>query len=196
MAVYALTGDLSSGKSTILTLLKNKGAIVFDIDEKIHECYKEKQGIVYKNVINLFPEVLADGEINRKKLGDVVFNDLSELKVLEDIVHPFVLEEMFRWIESVKSINKVCVAEVPLLFEKGLIGYFEDIILVTVKQEELIQRIIKKYNLSKEQVLDRLALYLPVEEKKEKTSFIIDNSFDFEILEKEVNLLWQKITIN
>ncbi len=195
MAVYALTGNLATGKSTILALLKNKGAIVFDIDEKVHECYNDKQGIVYKNVSQLFPEALEAGEINRKKLGDIVFNDLSKLKVLEDTVHPFVIELMVKWRESIKNVKRICIAEVPLLFEKGLMEHFEGIILVAVKQKELIQRIMNKYNFSKEQALDRLSLYLPVDEKREKVSFIIDNSFDFERLEKEVDLLWYKITL-
>jgi len=194
MSVIGLTGNLATGKSIILKLLKKKGAKVFDVDRKIHSYYQNKKSPVYKKVKTSFPECLGKSGISRKKLGSIVFYNKDKLKKLEKIVHPVVTKDLLNWVKKAKSEKgKIYIAEVPLLFEKRLTRYFDRIILIVVKKEVLIERIIKKYGLSKNKVLSRLSLYRPIREKIKGSNFIVDNSLNFRRLKKEVDLLWKKI---
>ena len=192
MPVIGLTGNLASGKSTVLKLFKSKGAIVFDADKKIHHYYRDKKTPVYKKIAAAFPRCLKAGVISREKLAGIVFSNKLKLKKLERIVHPAVTRDLLGWLKG-KSRSGVYIAEIPLLFEKELTRHFQIIILVTVKRRILIQRIIKKYGFSKKETLNRLALYKPIREKIKGSDFIIDNSLDFRRLKKEVDLLWKKI---
>ena len=197
MPVLGLTGNLATGKSTVLKLLKEKGAKIFDVDKKIHDYYKSKSSPVYKKVAVSFPECLRGGVISRKKLGSIVFSNKNKLNKLERLVHPVVIRDLLNWVKiSKRDKKKIYIAEVPLLFEKRLTRHFSKIILIVVKREVLINRIIKKYGLSKNKVLERLSLYRPVREKIKGSNFVVNNSLNFKRLEKEVDLLWKKIKQN
>lgn len=193
MSILGLTGNLASGKSTVLKLLRKKGALTFDADKRIHHYYKQKRGPVYKKIAVMFPQVIKGGQIQRKKLADIVFSDKAALKKLEAIIHPLIIKDMLRWEAKRKDKRRVYIAEVPLLFEKKLAHYFKAIILVITKRQILIPRIIKKYHLSKNQVLKRLSLYTPLKEKIKRADFVINNNSGFKKLEKEVDLLWKKL---
>ncbi|MFH1519698.1 MAG: dephospho-CoA kinase [Candidatus Omnitrophota bacterium] len=193
MPLIALTGNLASGKSTILRFFKNKGAIVFDTDKEIHYYYRNKRSLVYRKIAAAFPECLKAGVISRKILAAVVFSDKFKLKKLEQIVHPVVIKDLLSWAKLNRVEGKIYVAEIPLLFEKKITGYFEKIILVAVKRPVLIQRIIKKYGFSKKETIDRLSLYRPIREKIKGSDFVIDNSSNLKRLKKEVDLLWKRI---
>ena len=183
---------MASGKSTVLKLLKNKGAVVFDVDKRIHRYYRDKNSPVYKKITIAFPQCLKAGVISRKELAACVFSGKSKLKKLEKIVHPVVTKDLLKWLKT-ESKKRVRIAEVPLLFEKKLAGHFDKVILVTVTRSILIQRIIKKYGFSKGETLNRLSLYMPIREKIKRSDVVIDNSMDYKRLKKEVDLLWKKI---
>ena len=193
MSVFGLTGNPSSGKTTVLKLLKSKGAVIFDCDKKIHEYYRNKKSLVYKQITASFPKVLKKGVIQRKLLGREVFFDKRKLKELEDIVHPVIKSDLLAWINKVRFKKGIFVAEVPLLFEKKLESYFDSAILVLASVTSLLERLMEKYSISKEQALRRLSLYIPSSEKIEKADFIINNNLGFLELKKEVNLLWKKL---
>jgi len=197
MPVLGLTGNLATGKSTALKLLKVKGAKIFEVDKQVHSYYRDRKSLVYEKVKVAFPECLSRGSISRKKIADIVFSNKSKLKKLEKIVHPVVTKDLLNWIEKNKGDKeKIYIAEVPLLFEKRLTRHFNKIILIVVKKEVLIQRIIKKYSIVKNEVSNRLSLYRPIGEKIKGSDFIVNNSLDFKRLEKEVDLLWKRIKQN
>ena len=197
MTVLGLTGNLATGKSTVLKLLERKGAKVFGVDEKIHSYYRNNRSLVYKKVAASFPECLKGSVVSRKKLGSIVFSNKSKLKKLEKIVQPVVTKDLLKWVKLGKSNKKkIYIAEVPLLFEKRLTRHFDRIILILVKKEVLINRIIKRYGLSKNKALNRLSLYRPIREKIKGSDFVVNNSVNFRRLEKEVDLLWKKIKQN
>ncbi len=194
MPILGLTGELASGKSTVLKLLLAKGASTFDIDEKIHSYYRNRKSPVYKKTVALFPEAVAGGNISRKKLGKIIFSDRNRLKKLESIVHPQAIKDLQIWIQKSKNKKKIYVAEVPLLFERKLASCFEGVILVFVKKGVLRQRIIDKYKLSQDMVCRRLKLYLPIREKINKADIVIDNSSSLKDLKKEVDFLWKRLS--
>jgi len=197
MAVLGLTGNLATGKSTVLKLLAIKGAKIFDLDKQVHSYYRDKNSLVYTKIKAAFPECLSKGSISRKKIADIVFSNKSKLKQLEKIVHPVVTKDLLNWIKKNKGDKeKIYIAEVPLLFEKRLTRHFNKIILIVVKKEVLRQRIIKKYSIAKNEVSSRLALYRPIREKIKGSDFIVNNNLNFKRLEKEVDLLWKRINQN
>jgi dephospho-CoA kinase len=193
MAVFAITGDLGSGKSTVLKFLKNKGAVVFDADKEIHKYYQDKKSIVYKKIISLFPSVVENGLISRKELAKIVFSDRKRLATLERIVHPVIIKDLKEWIKKARKKKRVYIAEIPLLFEKNLQRYFDGVILIYVKRKILIPRIRKKYSLSKNEIMKRLSLYISVRKKIKKADFIVDNNSSFQSLKKEVDDLWIRL---
>ena len=193
MSVFGITGSLASGKSTVIKLLKKKGAIAFDADKTIHGYYNNKNSRVYKKIISLFPEVLRKGKICRARLGKIVFSSKASRDKLEKIVHPVIIKDLLQWIKKVRNKKGIFIAEVPLLFEKRLQRYFDGTILVWVKKDTLIKRILDKLGLSKSSAARRLSLYLPIKERIKKADYIINNSFNMRRLKKEIDLLWKKL---
>lgn len=193
MAVFGLTGSLASGKSSVLVMLKKKGAGIFDADQQVHRYYRNQKGGIYRKVVKKFPQCVKNRRIDRKLLREIISPDKTKLKTLEKIVHPRVIEDLLIWVRKNKKRKGVYIAEVALLFEKGLQDAFDGVILAKVKRSVLIDRIIKKYKFSKGEARRRLALYKPIREKIKGADYIIDNNKDLSSLKKEVDLLWKKI---
>ncbi|MBU1113131.1 MAG: dephospho-CoA kinase [Candidatus Omnitrophica bacterium] len=194
MLVIALTGNPSSGKTSVLKLLKKKGALVFDADKNIHDYYRNKKSPVYKKVVKAFPESLSGSRICRRKLAKIVFSDHRELAKLEKIVHPVVIRDMLDWVSlGRRQAKKVLVAEIPLLFEKKLQAHFDIIILVKLKPAQYRRRLNKLYGSNKGLALKRLGLMKSLGEKIKGVDFVIDNSENINQLKKEVDSLWKKL---
>lgn len=195
MLVVGLTGNLASGKTTVLKLLKAKGACVFNCDQQIHKYYCNRSGVVYKKLVALFPEVLNRGRINRKLLSEIVFSDRTKLRKLEKIVHPIAIKDLISWIKKCRrqTKKKIAVAEIPLLFEKKLTAGFDFVVLVKLKRKESLRRLNKIYGFSKGLALKRLSFYRPLREKIKGSDFVIDNSGNIKKLTKEVDLLWKNL---
>ena len=168
MSVFGLTGNLSCGKSTALMLLKKKGASIFDADEKIHEYYENKKGLIYKKISALFPEAIINGAIDRRRLGKKVFSDRRSLLRLEAIVHPYAVRDLKSWVKKARKSDGVYVAEVPLLFEKNLKGIFDGVILINVKKSVLLNRIKNNLRLSAGKANARLKCFKPADMKIKK----------------------------
>lgn len=195
MGVFAITGSLASGKSTVIKLLKRKGAIIFDVDARIHQYYKDRKSDVYKKVTFAFKEVVKNCLISRKKLAKIVFSNIGERHKLEEIVHPVIIRDLKMWINKVDAREGIFIAEVPLLFEKKLDSYFDGTIFIYVKRSNLIERIRKKLHVSKNEAIRRLSMLLPVKEKVKRADFVIDNNSDMRKLKKEVDLVWNKLRL-
>ncbi|UCC94299.1 MAG: dephospho-CoA kinase [Candidatus Omnitrophota bacterium] len=193
MAIFALTGSLASGKSTVLRLLKKRGAGTFDADKKIHQYYKDKKGNMYKQVASVFPRAARANTISRKILAEIIFADNGRRKKLERIVHPIIISDLKAWIRCVKKRKGVFVAEVPLLFEKKLQGLFDGVILIYAKRSNLIERGRKKLHSSKKEIEERLALYMPVKNKIKNADFVIQNNSGIRQLKEQVDSLWRKL---
>ena len=192
MAVFALTGDFSSGKTTILNLLKKKGAFTFNIDKLVHRYYSDRNSIIYKKIKKNFPTAIVNNKISRKILREVVFNDRKKLIELEKIVHPIVIGDLKKWIKKHRN-KKILIVEIPLLFEKKLERHFDGVIVVNVKRDILINRIKKKFKLNIKDIKRRLKLYIPLKEKIKKSDFVIDNNGNILDLEREVDILWKRL---
>ncbi len=194
MSVVAITGNICSGKTTVLHLLRAKGAKVINIDRAVHRHYRERNSEIYRRIKYNFPEVFdRHGRIIRRRLAQIVFGSKSKLRVLEKIVHPVVIEELREWVEKHKKKKGIFVAEVPLLFEKKLDRLFDAVVLVYASRRVLVRRIEKRFGLSRAEVQQRLKLFISDKKKKERVDFVLDNSGTLTELKREVVDLWERL---
>jgi dephospho-CoA kinase len=139
--------------------------------------------------------VLTDtGELDRRKLADIVFNDKKQLQRLNDIIHPLVLNEEARMLEMYVD-DPLVVLMVPLLYETGTDRMCDKVAVVTVSDTERMRRVAERDNMPPEVVMQRLASQMPQEEKAKRADFVIDNSGSTEGTEKQVLMMLKQLGI-
>ncbi|MEC1687238.1 dephospho-CoA kinase [Bacillus mojavensis] len=176
--VIGLTGGIASGKSTVANMLIDKGITVIDADI-IAKQAAEKGMPAYRQIIDEFGQdiLLENGDIDRRKLGAMVFTNEQKRLALNSIVHPAVREEMLkRRDESIANQETFVVLDIPLLFESKLESLVDKIIVVSVTKELQLERLIKRNQLTEEEALSRIRSQMPLEEKVSRADNVIDNS--------------------
>ena len=179
MIVAGLTGGIGTGKSTVAKIFKEAGAIVIDADKIAKEAVKRGRP-AWRKIVNHFGRniLLPDGEINRKHLADIIFNDPLQKDILNQIVHPIVFEETERILKELEKSNpnSVAILDIPLLIESGMKRDLAEIIVVYIPEEIQIQRLMARDGLSLPEALTRIRAQIPIEDKKSKATILIDNS--------------------
>ncbi|MBE3610168.1 dephospho-CoA kinase [Campylobacter californiensis] len=179
-----VTGSIGSGKSTVCTLLKLHGYSVIDADEIAHEVLQS----LADEISIKFKDVVKNGKVDRKKLGEIVFADKDKLSWLEELLHPKIRDEIYAKCEILEDKNIFYFVDIPLYFErKGVYECFEKVVVVYASKEELIKRVIKRNELDSKAAKSRVNLQIDIEEKRKMANFIIDNSSDLLNLEASVN---------
>ena len=176
MYIIGLTGNIATGKSTVLRYLQQKGAYVFDADKLAHESM-QKGTHTYWAIVDAFGDAIlqTDGTIDRPKLGQVVFNDPAKLAQLEALVHPAVFDLARR--ELAKVETDVVVLEAIKLLEAGqLVTMCDEIWVVISRPEVQIQRLRTTRNMNEAEARRRMAAQSPQEEKVKRADRVIDNS--------------------
>lgn len=169
---------MGTGKSTVAKVLRELGYQVLDADE-LAKKQLEVGGPGYLKVLESFGMKLlnSDMTIDRNKLAKVVFNNKKELLKLENIIHPLIQRQIqIIKNESEKNGEKILFYDVPLLFEKNMQNSFDDVILVVADSEVQFQRIQERNSWTKEEIKKRLESQMPLDQKKLKSKFIIDNN--------------------
>ena len=171
MAV-AVTGGIGAGKSEALRAFARHGAAVVSSDEIVHELLREDPEVRSAIVERLGDGVLGpDGEIDRGKVGNVVFSDAEALRWLEQLLHPRVVARYLRWREELAELPDppaVCVTEVPLLYEVGGESRFDKVVVVTAAPEVRVARRLGP-------IRDRERRLLSDEEKAKRADFVYVN---------------------
>ena len=179
MIVAGLTGGIGTGKSTVAKIFKEAGAIVIDADKIAKEAV-QKGRPAWRKIVNHFGRdiLLPDGQINRKHLADIIFNDLRQKEILNQIVHPIVFEETERILKEIENNvpNSVVIVDIPLLIESGMKRNLAEIIVVYIPEEIQIQRLMARDDLNLQEALARIRSQIPIEDKKSKATILIDNS--------------------
>ena len=179
MIVVGLTGGIASGKSTVAGFLRQAGARIVDAD-RIARAVVAPGGPAYAEIVALFgPTILLpDGQIDRKRLGGIIFNDPAQQAALNAIVHPRVFERFGVVIErmAAHSPDAVVVLDVPLLFETGMQRDLAEVIVVYVPEALQLQRLMARDDLSAQDAMARIRSQLPIEEKRRRATIVIDNS--------------------
>jgi dephospho-CoA kinase len=186
MLKVGLTGSIGTGKSSVNKLFKELGAYTLDADKIVHDLLKREdiKKEIEKHFGNVFDE---NGNIDRKKLASIVFNNKEKKKILENIIHPKVREEINNQIKNIEKIDKdfIVIVEVPLLIETGSYKDYDIVIVVYAPFEKQLERLLSK-GFSKEEALKRINSQMSIEEKLKYADIVINNSSDFENLKKEV----------
>lgn len=129
--IIVVTGGIGSGKSFVMDVFKSHGLHIFNSDEYISSLI-EPDGLAYKKIIDLVPESLKNGYIDKKILSKMAFSNKSILSNLEGILHPFLREYRYDWIKETKKQSDVSIAiEIPLYFEKK-VEIDKNIVLSTI----------------------------------------------------------------
>jgi len=190
MHIIGLTGNIATGKSTVAWMLRELGAEVIDADKLAH--YVMRAGTnVNARVVGRFgcDVVTAQGEIDRKKLGAIVFSDPNALRDLETIVHPEVLAET--WKRLAESDRPVRVVEAIKLIGAGLSERCDSIWVVTCSRDQQIRRLVANRGLSDDEAIQRIAAQSAPELKLARADVIIDNSSSLCGTRCQVRAAWE-----
>lgn len=188
----AITGGIACGKSSVCQILKNLGiAYVVSADEIVHQLLSTQTDLRKKITLLLGPDIVVNGQLNRRKIAEKVFSDPEKLQILESLLHPYALEEIQKqYLQVDGSTNfPLFVVEIPLLYEIEAEGFYDSVIVVTSDKEKCLQRLKDKTSYGKEEYEKRMARQLPIEEKTKKADYIIENNGDLKSLEKSIREL-------
>jgi len=193
MLKVGLTGSIGTGKTTVLNLFKELGAYTVSADQIVHKLLKRKD--IKEKIKREFGDVFTpEGEVDRKKLADIVFKDIEKRKKLESIIHPEVFKELNRFFKEVseKDPDAVVIAEIPLLIETGNYKNYDLVIVVYAPEELQIERL-KQKGMKDNEIIMRIKSQLPIEEKVKYADIVIKNTASLKQLKKEVEDVYKKL---
>ncbi len=197
MCVIGLTGNIGSGKSTVARHLEYLGAKVIDSDKVAREVVLPGSPALEDIVKSFSSDVLnPDGTLDRKKMGTIVFADPQARIRLNEITHPRIKEAICKEIEKHKADtashvgNRVLVIEAPLLIEVGLHHVVDEVWVVKINEDEQIERLAERDNLTPAEARLRFAAQLPQEEKLRYARRVVDNSGNLSETKKQVDCHW------
>ncbi|MFB9080927.1 dephospho-CoA kinase [Flavobacterium procerum] len=172
--VIGLTGGIGSGKTTIAHYFEELGVPVYIADDGAKRVMKSVS-VIEKIKIEFGESIFEDNVLNRSKLAEIVFNDKERLAVLNSLVHPAVKEDFEIWRKQHENYEYV-IYEAAILFESGRYKECDLVITVTAPEEVRIERVIKRDNTTKEQVLSRMKMQWNDEKRISMSNFVINNN--------------------
>ncbi|MEA3229036.1 MAG: dephospho-CoA kinase [Campylobacterota bacterium] len=178
----ALTGSIATGKSTVASLLALNGMRVIDADKISHEILDASTVWVAETFGS---EYLNNSKVDRAKLGTLVFADDAKKKVLEDFLHPKIRAEIEKRSIKQDGFKFPYLIDIPLFFENSAYDIKESVVVYTPADIQL-ERFMKRNGYSQKESLSRIASQFPIDEKKERATWVIDNSKNLKHLQQEV----------
>ncbi len=181
-----LTGGIASGKSTVSTILRELGAVVIDADLIAREVVARGTPGLAAVVEAFGPEMLTgDGELDRPRMGALVFGDEAKRRVLEGIVHPLVFERYAEQ-EAAAPAGAIVVHDIPLLVESGRAAEFDAVIVVDAPEELQIERMVGDRGWTEEDGRARIAAQASREQRRAVATYLIENTGTREDLRRRV----------
>ena len=212
-----ITGSIGSGKSTVCEILRKRGFEIIDAD-RISHCVLDRcaaqvaeifgaQYVVQKDAqaknsashakfdANPGEEILFApcASVDRKKLGELVFKNPTELAKLEALLHPKIMAEILSQAQALEAKRKFFFVDIPLFFEGKRYEFFDKVAVVYAPKDTLIARVMKRNGLDRAAAKHRVELQTDIEQKRAMADFVIDNSGDFENLRRETQAFLEKI---
>jgi len=185
----ALTGGIATGKSTVASLLALNGMRVIDADTISHEILQSSSSWVKET---FGEEYVLNSKVDRVKLGSLVFSNEDAKKTLEEFLHPKIRDEIRLRSEKQDKFEFPYLIDIPLFFENSAYDIKESVVVYTPKEIQL-ERFMKRNGYSEEESLNRIASQMPIDEKKQKATWVIDNSKNLKHLQQEVEDFVEKI---
>ena len=198
MLKVGLTGSIAVGKSYVLEVLRESGAFVLDADRTAREVVAPGSKGLALIVEKFGGEVLtANGELDRAKMGAIVFADEEKRLLLNSIVHPLVFEAQNAWLaeKERENIHAVAVIDAALMIESGGYKRFTKLIVVWCRPEIQLQRLMLRNNLSEAEARKRIAAQMPQEEKKRYADYTIDTSAGFENTREQTIEIFEQLKL-
>ena len=185
----ALTGGIASGKSSATLILSLFGFRFIDADKIAHEILDRN----YEKIADLFgSEYVEGGNVDRGKLGQLVFADKVKRQDLEALLHPLIYDEIARLSEEQDRFKKPYIVDIPLFFEGDRYPIEKSIVIYTPREQQL-ERLMKREGFSEEEALRRIRSQMDIEEKRKRASYVVDNSGDLKQLQRECERVKEEI---
>jgi dephospho-CoA kinase len=194
--LLGVTGGIASGKSSVSDMLSAMGAPLIDFDLLARQVVKPgTQG--YQDIVDYFGRQILreNGELDRKKLSDVVFSDMEKRKKLESFTHPYIYDAFFKDVDRITRENPEAVIQVsvPLLIELNLQFLFDKLLVVYVKPQTQAKRLAERDGITLAEAQNIMKSQLPIDEKAGYADFVIDNEGTLEDTKKQVEKVWESI---
>ena len=197
MKVIGLTGGIGSGKSTVSQFLVELGAVILDVDKVGHEAYKPNTE-VWREVVAAFGRqaLTPSGDIDRKKLGEIVFSNPESLSRLNQIMHPRMYDMVKANLEEYRRQGvDVVVLEAPLLIEAGWASSVDEVWVTVASESTVLKRAKERTGLSERQALARIRSQLPSEERVKHADVVINTDCSLDELKAKVEELWRGLQV-
>lgn len=188
-----LTGGVGCGATEVARMLQARGAKFVSADEIGHKALKDPQ--VKDLLAQRFGRGILDakGEVDRRRLGEIVFSDEDARRDLNRIIHPALLDMLKREVKAAEAESGIVVVDAALIFEWGLEKFFHKVIVVNAPLEMRIQRTMQRDGLTRDQVMQIIAAQLPMEKKLKSADIVISNEGTLEELHRRVDEVWMEI---
>ena len=178
----ALTGGISTGKSTVCNLFKLHGFLTIDADVIAHRLLDENSN----KISSMFGEqYVQNGKVLRKELGKIIFSNEENKLKLEALLHPLIKEEIIKESKIFEEQNKPYFVDIPLFFEKMSYPIPKSLVIYTPKDLQ-IQRLMKRDNIDENEAKLKISNQMDIEEKRKLADMVIDNSQNLKHLQNEV----------
>ncbi|NNE97453.1 MAG: dephospho-CoA kinase [Pyrinomonadaceae bacterium] len=193
MLKAGLTGSIAVGKSFVCGVFEELGCHVLDADQTAREVVEPKTlglGLIVEN----FGESILqkNGQLDRKKLGELVFADESKRQLLNSLVHPLVKDKQDRWLKEkeIESPEGIAIVDAALMIESGGHTRFDKLIVVWCKPDIQLQRLMLRDKLSRKSALKRIESQMPQEEKMKFSDYLIETTDGFEATREQVEKVY------
>ena len=186
-----ITGSIACGKSTVSDYLIAKGYTIIDADKLGHVALTSDD--VKRKLAEKFgDEILENNEINREKLGKLVFGNDDNLKILNSIIHPKIKELILKLQEEHENEDLVFL-DIALLYEANFVDLVEKVVVIYVDEDVQLERLMTRNSLSKEEALKRIESQMSPQEKASLGDFVIDNSYRKEDTFQQIDEILEKL---
>ena len=196
MLRVGLTGSIAVGKSSVCNVFRRRGCHVLDADAAAREVVAAGS-IGLKQIVEHFGSVVLqdNGELDRGKLGEIVFADAEKRQLLNSIVHPLVIERQDKWLLETEQKDPVGIAivDAALMIESGGFRRFDKLIVVWCRGDIQLARLMERDHLSEAEAMARIAAQMPQEEKKKYADYLIDTSGGFAAAEEETKEVFEQL---
>jgi dephospho-CoA kinase len=196
MRYFGLTGGVASGKSTVARMFEELGVKIIDADRIGHELLRAPHP-AYQEVVRCFGKEILDssGEVDRRRLGAAVFGDDAELRKLNAILHPRIIERVEEQAQQyhAEDPHAVILVDAALIYEAGIGGRFSRMIVAWCRPEQQIERLMQKAGLKREEAKRRIKAQIPAEEKRRRGDYVIDCSGDLQSTRTQVIALYPEL---